>query len=105
MGSAKIELETGIHAAFRAVPVHPLADDHPLRLCVIARQRPDPVTGSFVLLRDLADASVFLGCIGDANGRCRSRWVRCWSAEGSGWWFLRRVIRSGTAPGRNWCHI
>lgn len=77
MGSVTNELATGVHGAFRAVPLHSSAENVPLRLCVIARNRPDPVTGNFVLLRDLADASVFLGCILDASGRVWD-WIELW---------------------------
>ncbi len=77
MGSAKNELETSVHAAFRAIPLHPLTDGNPLRLCVMVRNRPDPVAGNFVLLLDLAEASVFLGCIADAEGQVWD-WIELW---------------------------
>jgi hypothetical protein len=59
-----------------AVPVH-RTDESPLRLCVLARQTPDPTAGHFVILRDLHDARVFVGCVTDAGGRLRE-WVELW---------------------------
>ena len=77
MASAKTEIETNVPCACQAVPLHFPAEHNPLRFCVIARTRPDPVAGSFVLLRDLADASVYLGCIADAGGRVWD-WIELW---------------------------
>jgi hypothetical protein len=59
-----------------AVPVHRV-EDSPLRLCVLARQTPDPVAGQFVILRELHDARVFAGCVTDAGGKLRD-WVELW---------------------------
>jgi len=49
----------------------------PLRLCLIVRQEPDPVAGRFVVLRNLLDAVVYLGCITDAGGRLHG-YVEIW---------------------------
>ncbi len=62
---------------FVAIPVHPVDAGSPLRLCVLVRQTPDPVSGGFVLLRELPDGKVYLGCVTDANGRPRE-WVELW---------------------------
>src|SRR3954462_7512190 len=67
---------TGIPEGYRAIPVHK-SQGSPVRLCVLVRQTPDPVTGSFILLRDLHDALVYLGCLADAGGRVRE-WVELW---------------------------
>lgn len=48
-----------------------------MRLCVLVRQTPDPAAGHFVLLRDLHDAMVYLGCVMDAAGRLRE-WIEVW---------------------------
>jgi hypothetical protein len=48
-----------------------------VRLCVLARQTPDPTAGHLVLLRDLPDAMVYLGCLTDAGGRLRE-WAELW---------------------------
>jgi hypothetical protein len=44
---------------------------------VLVRQTPDPVAGHFVLLRDLHDALVYLGCVLDAGGSVRE-WIELW---------------------------
>lgn len=62
---------------FRAVPIHTGDGENPLRVCVLARTAADPVGGAFVLLRDLADASVYLGCIVDANQQVWD-WLEIW---------------------------
>jgi hypothetical protein len=54
----------------------------PLRLCVLVRARPEPVSGRLVLLRDLMDAQVYLGCITDAAGRVL-QWVELWVQNAS----------------------
>ena len=66
-----------IPEGFVPIPIHesPLAT--PLRLCALVRRVPDPVAGAFILLRDLADAMVYLGCVTDAEGRLRE-WVELW---------------------------
>jgi len=67
---------TGIPEGYRALPLHK-SQGVPTRLCVLVRQTPDPVTGSFVVLRDLHDALVYLGCVTDAGGRVRE-WIEVW---------------------------
>jgi len=77
MVSAKAEPQTGVSSAFRVVPLHAPVEHNPLRFCVVARARPDPVAGNFVVLRDLADTSVYLGAIADASGRVWD-WIELW---------------------------
>lgn len=48
-----------------------------MRICALVKQQPDPVTGHLVLLRDLLDAKVYLGCVVDAEGRLQ-QWVEVW---------------------------
>jgi hypothetical protein len=48
-----------------------------VRLCVLTRQEADPAAGHLVLLRDLPDAMVYLGCLTDAGGNLRE-WVEIW---------------------------
>lgn len=62
---------------YRAIPVNECDQAAPLRLCVLVRQTPDPVAGHFVLLRDLHDALVYLGCVIDAGGNVRE-WIEIW---------------------------
>ncbi len=68
---------SGIPEGYVAIPVSPSARDTPLRICVLVRQTPDPVAGSFVVLRDLYDTRVCLGCVVDAAGRVRE-WLELW---------------------------
>src|SRR5215831_3714542 len=72
-----------IPEGFIAIPVHPAGPDIPLHLCVLVRQMPDPVAGHFVLLRDITDAVVYLGCVTDAAGRLRE-WVELWIQNADG---------------------
>jgi len=62
---------------YRAIPVNECDQGAPLRLCVLVKQTPDPVAGHFVLLRDLHDAMVYLGCVTDAGGAVRE-WIELW---------------------------
>src|SRR5437867_5221562 len=63
-------------SGYLAIPVHEPGEG-PLRLCVLVRQLPDAVAGHFVLLRDLHDALVYLGCVVDAGGNVRE-WLELW---------------------------
>jgi hypothetical protein len=62
---------------YRAIPVNECDAGAPLRLCVLVRQTPDPVAGHFVMLRDLHDAVVYLGCVLDAGGTVQE-WIELW---------------------------
>jgi hypothetical protein len=48
-----------------------------IRLCVLARETADAAAGHLVLLRDLPDAMVYLGCLTDAAGNHRD-WIEIW---------------------------
>src|SRR5260370_12186048 len=65
-----------ITEGYCALPIH-RTDEAPLCVCVLVRQTPDPVAGHFILLRDLHDALVYLGCVTDAAGRVRE-WIELW---------------------------
>ena len=62
---------------YRAVPLYRRDKTVPLRLCVVVQDNAEAVGGPFVLLRDLADASVYLGCIIDAGLTVRE-WIEIW---------------------------
>jgi hypothetical protein len=68
---------TGIPEGYLAIPIHETEAGATVRLCVLARQTPDPAAGHLVLLRDLPDAMVYLGCLTDAGGRLRE-WAELW---------------------------
>jgi hypothetical protein len=55
----------------------------PLKIGVIVKKQADPVAGHLVMLRDLLDAQVFLGCVTDASGRVQ-QWVEIWVQSTSG---------------------
>ena len=68
---------TGIPEGYIAIPIQESESGATVRLCVLARQTPDPAAGHLVLLRDLPDAMVYLGCLTDAGGRLRE-WAELW---------------------------
>lgn len=59
---------------YAAVPLSPEHGSSPVRLCALVRQSSDSVSGPLVVLRDLLDARVFLGCVVDQGG-----WVHQWA--------------------------
>lgn len=68
---------SGIPEGYSAIPVQESEMSATMRLCVLTRDTPDPVTGNLILLRDLPDAMVYLGCLTDSGGRLRE-WVELW---------------------------
>ena len=42
--------------------------DAAVRLCLVVRVKPDPITGWFLLIRETFEARVFLGCLTDQRG-------------------------------------
>ncbi len=69
--------QTGVPEGYSAIPIQESDSGATVRLCVLARQTPDPAAGHLVLLRDLPDAMVYLGCLTDAGGRLRE-WAELW---------------------------
>ena len=65
-----------LESGYRAVPLQEGAS--PLRISLIIKEAPDPIGGPFVLLRETADASIYLGAIVDAGGRIHS-WLEIWA--------------------------
>src|SRR5258706_5853788 len=55
----------------------------PLKIGVIVKKQADPVAGHLVMLRDLLDAQVYLGCVSDASGRVQ-QWVEIWVQSTNG---------------------
>lgn len=62
---------------YRTVDLFPVGGRCVLRVCVLCREQPDPVGGRLVVVRDVLDASVYLGCVLDAAGEV-DRWVEVW---------------------------
>ncbi len=78
MADAKVANKNpGIPEGYLAVPVSQSETGAALRLCVLVRQTPDPAAGALVLLRDLPDAQVYLGCVTDITGRVHG-WLELW---------------------------
>lgn len=78
MSSADASRLSGVvPEGFLAVPIGAEQMAASLRVCVVVRREPDPVAGHLVLLRDLVDGHVLLGCILDAGGTPQ-RWVELW---------------------------
>lgn len=62
---------------YAAIDLFPGEGTPPLRVCVLVRQEPGPVGGRFVVVRDVLDASVYLGCVLDAGGEV-DQWIEVW---------------------------
>src|SRR5688572_3280856 len=77
MSSAERREACSVHPGYRVVPLHRDEDGVPFGLCVVVKESADPIAGAFVLLRDLADASVYLGCTVDDAGTVHD-WLEIW---------------------------
>jgi hypothetical protein len=62
---------------FTFAPIHPVGPASPLTICVLVREEPDPAYGSFILLRSLPGASVYLGALCDHAERVL-QWMEIW---------------------------
>jgi len=67
----------GIPEGYCAIPINESELGAAIRLCVLAKLAPEPGAGQLVLLRDLPDAMVYLGCLTDASGHPRE-WAEIW---------------------------
>lgn len=67
---------TGVPEGYCAIPIQESELTPTVRLCALAKLAPDPA-GQLVLLRDLPDAMVYLGCLTDAAGHLRE-WAELW---------------------------
>jgi len=65
---------------YLAIDAFPAAEKPVSRVCLVVRQEPDPADGPLVLLRTLADARVYLGCLVDARDRVH-QWLELWFQE------------------------
>lgn len=66
--------QTGLPSGFLAIPIREAESHATLQLCVVVSVEPTAASGHLVLLRDLPDTMVYLGCVVDAAGRLRE-WV------------------------------
>ena len=67
-----------LDAGYRVLPLPAELSSASLRIGLVVRDAPDAIGGPFVLLRDLADASIYLGAVTDAAGRVRE-WLEIWA--------------------------
>lgn len=68
-----VELPEG----YTAIPVSIQQQTTPLKVSVVVRKEPDPVSGHLVVLRDTIDARAFLGIVSDTQTRVH-QWVEVW---------------------------
>ncbi len=66
-----------LQAGYRAVALEPGNTSSALRLSVVIKESPDPVGGPFVSLGETTDASIYLGCVIDADGHPHE-WLEIW---------------------------
>jgi len=64
-------------AGFLLAPIHRFDAGTPLGVCVLIRSEPEPVSGPFVLLREVPGSRVYLGALCDAGARILE-WVEVW---------------------------
>jgi hypothetical protein len=67
-----------LEPGYRTVPLQEGNKSSPLRIALIVKDSSEPMGGAFVVLRETADASVYLGAIVDAGGRIHS-WLEIWA--------------------------
>jgi hypothetical protein len=63
-----------------AIPLTSQQLNSPIRICALVRKEPEPVGGQLILLRDMLDARIYLGCVTDAAGQVL-RWAEIWVQE------------------------
>lgn len=68
---------SGVPEGYCAIPIHETELEAMLRVSVLAKSAPEPAIGHLVLLRDLPDAMVYLGCLTDSGGRLLG-WLEIW---------------------------
>jgi len=62
---------------YRLVLLQREGERAPLRICLVVKASPNAVGGAFVLVRETADASVYLGAVADAAWRVHE-WLELW---------------------------
>ncbi len=76
-GNSIKDAPLSIPDGYVAIPLSAEQAASPLRLCAVVKKQPDPVAGHLVLLRDLLDAKVYMGCVVDTLGRLQ-QWTEIW---------------------------
>ena len=77
MASAVFHPSQELPAGYRTAPLRAPDTKSPLRAALVVQEKPDATFGLFIRLRDVADGSVFLGCLEDFGGRIH-RWLEIW---------------------------
>src|SRR5256885_7089392 len=77
MEKAERSLHPFTPSGYVLAPIHGVDDRTPLRICLLVHSDPDPVSGPFVLLRELPGSRVYLGAVGDAEAKIQE-WVEVW---------------------------
>src|SRR5947208_10224297 len=77
MENAERSFHPFIPSGYLLAPIHGVDDRTALRICVLVHSEPDPVSGPFVLLRELPGSRVYLGAVCDAEARIQD-WVEVW---------------------------
>jgi hypothetical protein len=87
--SADLPASRRLPTGYRAVPLWTQDQGAPLRLCAVVRETPDRTAGALVSLGQRPDATLYLGCVVDLDGRPRE-WLE---------WWVQDIDRLSTAPG------
>lgn len=66
-----------IPEGYAAIPISQDQKDAVLKICALVRCQADPVGGHLVMLRDMVDAKVFLGCVVDTSSQVHE-WLEIW---------------------------
>jgi len=66
-----------LDAGYRVVPLQSAASGAALRVGLVVKSTSEAAGGAFILLREIADASVYLGAVTDADSRVRE-WLEIW---------------------------
>ena len=61
---------------YRSVPLRPEDRDAPIAICLLVRIDPSEFP-PFILLREMMDASIYLGCLVDRSGHPKA-WIEIW---------------------------
>ncbi len=82
--SAEIaEAPTRVPEGYAAVPIAESQETAVLRICALVRPAGEAMGGHLVVLRELVDGRVLLGCVADAAGTVQ-QWVELWVQDASG---------------------
>jgi len=93
--SSQISLEPG----FLPIPIFSAELNASVRVCVVTRREPDPVSGWFVVLRRTFFANILLGCLTDCQG-APVAWVELWIQNSGGRSSIQALQKQNVAGAR-----